>query len=273
MDCIVTSPDPSARAIAIQKDALLGGDPPQPAAGDHPDARARRRLLPAANSLPTAIALSVSAGYIDGFTYLGHGHVFASAMTGNMVLLGIRLATLSPDAFAYLCPILANMTGVIVAHVMMREGMRRRLPLQPHALTLLIEIVVLLGIAYAPIHLADSLLISIITISTAMQNASFRTIGTRTYNSVFMTGNLQAFSNALAAGTHLLTPARLAEARDLGGVLLGFLGGAALGALMTPRLGAHALVGPALLLAVGVALLLAARCRARAGRTDAAKTR
>ena len=220
------------------------------------DGRPRTRFA-IANSLPTAMALSLSAGYLDGFTYIGHGHVFASAMTGNMVLLGLKIATLSSETFAYAFPIVAYVVGVLIAHTLMRESIRKHLPLAPHSLTLLLEILVLLAVAYAPIRFEDSVLISIITISTSMQNTSFRNIGERTYNSVIMTGNLQNFSNALASGARPWTPARLREARDLGGVLLSFLVGAALGALMTPRFGNHAVVGPALLLTLGVGVLLA----------------
>ena len=34
--------------------------------------------------------LASAGGFLDGFTYVGHGHVFANAMTGNVVLLGIN---------------------------------------------------------------------------------------------------------------------------------------------------------------------------------------
>ena len=269
----MTSTELSARAAATQKDALLGeSERPTSCLQDHPDATSHRPLrFPGANSLPTAVALSISAGYLDGFTYISHGHVFASAMTGNMVLLGISMATLSAEAFNYAFPILAYVTGVIIAHILMRESVRRRLPLQPHVLALMIEIAVLLLVGFAPLHLSDRVLVPIITISTSMQNTSFRNIGTRTYNSVIMTGNLQTFSNALAAGTYPMTWSRLIEARDLGAVLLGFLSGAALGALITPRFGDHAVVVPALLLAVGVGLLLLAQGDFQGGKSDLSK--
>lgn len=240
-------------AVEVQKKSLLG-DPP-----DRPTIQGLWRLFPAANSLPTAMALSTSAGYLDAFTYIGHGHVFASAMTGNMVLLGINLAALSRDAVAYVYPVLAYIAGVIVAHIMMRERVRHHLHGRPHVVTLLLEIAVLLGVALGPFRLADEALVSIITVSTSMQNTSFRNIGTRTYNSVIMTGNLQALSNALAAGIWPLTPARLTEARDLGGVVIGFVGGAVVGALLTPRMGLHATLPPAGLLAIGALLLLLSR--------------
>ena len=211
--------------------------------------------FPAANSLVTGMALSASAGFLDAFTYVGHGHVFASAMTGNMVLLGVHIAS-DKDILSYLLPILAYAVGVVLAHGMMRPGPRRLLRYKPHVFTLWVEILVLTFIALIPHHLQDELMVPIITVSTAMQNTSFRNIGTRTYNSVIMTGNLQALSNALAAGLAPLTPAKLAEARDLGAILLSFVSGAALGTFLTPSLGLHVLVLPASVLAAGSVILL-----------------
>jgi uncharacterized membrane protein YoaK (UPF0700 family) len=40
---------------------------------------------------PGISALLASAGgFPDGFTYVGHGHVFANSMTGNVILPGIK---------------------------------------------------------------------------------------------------------------------------------------------------------------------------------------
>lgn len=201
------------------------------------------------------MALSLSAGYLDAFTYVGHGQVFASAMTGNMVLLGIHLADRT-NALTYLYPIMAYIVGVITANVMMRERFRRYFFGKPHVVTLMLEITVLLGLAFLPMKLDDRSLVAIITINTAMQNTSFRTIGTRTYNSVIMTGNLQAVSYAVASGIFPFSSRRLAEALDLGAILVSFVVGASLGAWMTPLLGLQAIVVPAGLLSVGAVILL-----------------
>ena len=43
-------------------------------------------------TLPVAALLITAAGMLDAFTYVGYGGVFANAMTGNIVLLVVRLA-------------------------------------------------------------------------------------------------------------------------------------------------------------------------------------
>ena len=43
-------------------------------------------------ALRVGLVLALAGGYLDAYTYLCRGGVFANAQTGNMVLLGIRAA-------------------------------------------------------------------------------------------------------------------------------------------------------------------------------------
>ena len=65
--------------------------PPAPLAFDE----ARRRI----GTLGIATLLAAAGGFLDGFTWVGHGHVFANAMTGNVVLLpsNTRFAGIGSD--------------------------------------------------------------------------------------------------------------------------------------------------------------------------------
>jgi uncharacterized membrane protein YoaK (UPF0700 family) len=46
-------------------------------------------------ALPDALLLAATGGLLDAVVYLNHGHVFANAMTGNVIFLAI--ATLGRD--------------------------------------------------------------------------------------------------------------------------------------------------------------------------------
>ena len=60
------------------------------------------------------IILAAVGGYLDAYTYLVRGGVFANAQTGNIVLLGINLAEGSYlNALQYLFPIAAFSVGVL----------------------------------------------------------------------------------------------------------------------------------------------------------------
>ena len=43
------------------------------------------------STLASATLLLFAAGFLDAFTYVAHGGVFANAQTGNVVLAGISL--------------------------------------------------------------------------------------------------------------------------------------------------------------------------------------
>ena len=74
------------------------------------------------DTFAVAALLALAGGFLDAYTYLCRGGVFANAQTGNMVLLALRAAEGRwQEAAAYLAPILAFALGVLVT-----EGMRTR---------------------------------------------------------------------------------------------------------------------------------------------------
>ena len=43
-------------------------------------------------SIELGILLALSGGFMDAYSYIGRGEVFANAQTGNMLLLGVHLS-------------------------------------------------------------------------------------------------------------------------------------------------------------------------------------
>jgi uncharacterized membrane protein YoaK (UPF0700 family) len=76
-----------------------------------------------------ASALSTTAGgAMDAWVYLAHGHVFANAQSGNVVLMGIALA--SGDvvtAATHLPSLMAFATGALASRLSGQLLKRRRL--------------------------------------------------------------------------------------------------------------------------------------------------
>ena len=65
----------------------------------------------------TAI-LAIVGGFLDSYSYLMRGHVFANAQTGNIVLFGVNLQKRDfTQAFYYFVPILAFAVGVILVEI------------------------------------------------------------------------------------------------------------------------------------------------------------
>ena len=52
-----------------------------------------KRAKQTSESIELGIILALSGGFMDAYSYLARGHVFANAQTGNMLLFGVNLAS------------------------------------------------------------------------------------------------------------------------------------------------------------------------------------
>ena len=65
------------------------------------------------------ILLALVGGFLDAYSYLFRGHVFANAQTGNIVLLGVKLEEHNiKEALFYFLPICAFIVGVFVVELL-----------------------------------------------------------------------------------------------------------------------------------------------------------
>ena len=192
--------------------------------------QASERLFPAA-------LLTVVGGFLDAYTYLSRGGVFANAQTGNIVLLGIRLAQGAwREALAYLVPIAAFALGVLVA-----EGLRQIFRTHPRLhwrqVVVGVECLLLLGVSLVPAGDWNTVVNTSVSFLCAMQVQSFRKLEGSAYATTMCTGNLRS-------GTELLWQARLMGDPVLArkglcyfGIIGCFILGAVLGVLLTEVLG------------------------------------
>ena len=92
--------------------------------------------------------LALTGGFLDAYTYLIRGGVFANAQTGNIVLLGVRL--MEGDwggAGHYLVPILAFAAGVLAAELI-RGRFRGAQALHWRQVTVAAELLLLAAVAF-----------------------------------------------------------------------------------------------------------------------------
>jgi uncharacterized membrane protein YoaK (UPF0700 family) len=114
------------------------------------------RLQYRIRTLHVSATLAAAGGFLDGFTYVGHGHVFANAMTGNVVLLGADAISGSwTRSLHHLLPILMFLSGVATASAMRLPRFRRTVR-QPELVVLTIEMLLLLVLSFLPRALPTS---------------------------------------------------------------------------------------------------------------------
>jgi uncharacterized membrane protein YoaK (UPF0700 family) len=182
---------------------------------------------PPEQSLVVASLLSMSGGFLDAFTWLSLGTVFANSQTGNLVFLGMNAALGRWHQAAHHIPrIVAFLAGAWVAT-------RIRAPL-----LCLVGGVVSLATAMLLLHGFPE---PLATVKIALQMASFRQLERWNYFSVVVTGNML---RAVEQLTSMTDPEAWHGAKIMLAVCLMFVLGTAAGGFVTVSLSASSLIVP-----------------------------
>lgn len=204
--------------------------------------------------------LALTGGFLDAYTYVSRGGVFANAQTGNLVLMGIKLADGEwLRAVYYLVPILAFLAGILLTERIKDKLSRRAEARWEHSI-LILEIALMMLIGFVPTSVPNILVNTTVSFICSIQVHSFRTVAGAPYASTMCTGNMRSAMEQLYRA---LSKAD-AEARRKVGVYACIVGlfcvGAGVGARLTALLGIRAVwCCCALLAAAGVAMRRAER--------------
>lgn len=136
------------------------------------------------------VLLSLTGGFLDAYTYICRGHVFANAQTGNVVLFGINLAQRNwKIAFGYLIPIFAFVAGVFVAELIKRKHKNSEW-IHWRQIVIALEAVALVAVAFMPqnMNVPANILVSFVC---ALQSETFRKIRGNICSTTMCTGNLR----------------------------------------------------------------------------------
>lgn len=136
--------------------------------------------------------LSLSGGFMDAYTYIGRGGVFANAQTGNILLLGVNLSEGRWDmALRYFLPVFAFVFGIALSDMLRYRfkddpGMIhwRQITILAAALNL-----ALVGFLPQPLNLLANCLVSF---SCGIQVESFRKIHGTSMATTMCIGNLRS---------------------------------------------------------------------------------
>ena len=207
---------------------------------------AQRPMAVAASALAT-----MAGGVLEAWVYLAHGHVFATAQTGNIVLLAIAMVTGHPtQAVRHLESLMAFIAGVFISRQV--GTWLKRMTLNSRNIRLGAECVLLTALGFAADGLPNRIVIVCVGFVAGLQITSLSHIGTWSFNTGMTTGNLRGAVSALSKA---LTGARdeWAHALVMTTLCVAFGIGALAGAWLTPRMGGLTLLPVAALVAGAVA--------------------
>ena len=176
--------------------------------------------------------LAAVGGFLDAYTYLSRGKVFANAQTGNLVLLGIRAFEGDwQTTLHYVVPVCAFVLGVVLAESI-RFRRDRFMTLHWRQLVLGVEIIVLVAAAFVPEQFND-MVNAAVSFVCAMQVNSFRTFEDNPYATTMCTGNLRSGTVQLWRYFKHREKENLRSGLGYFAVILCFVSGAGIGALLT----------------------------------------
>ncbi|PWL70767.1 MAG: DUF1275 domain-containing protein [Clostridiales bacterium] len=180
--------------------------------------------------------LAVVGGFLDAYTYLLRGHVFANAQTGNIVLLGLNLAEMDLlQAAYYFIPIAAFAAGIVVAELI-RRVFREHPRIHWRQIIIAAECLILLGVAFLPSGELDVAVNIAISFLCAMQVESFRKVNGNAYATTMCTGNLRSGTELFYRYMQTKNPCERSKAFQYYGIILFFIAGAVLGSFFSQLL-------------------------------------
>lgn len=150
-------------------------------------------------SIRLGTILMLTGGFLDAYSYLMRGNVFATAETGNIVLLGIHLAQGHfQTAGHYLIPIVSYAAGIFTAeHI--KKSMDGRYGTHWKEWTLWLELVIVLAAGWIP-QAGNSVVNCMIGFTCAMQVEAFRKMHGKGFATTMCTGNLRSGTELLSVG-------------------------------------------------------------------------
>lgn len=144
---------------------------------------------PYSESLRIGVLLALTGGFLDAYSFLCRGKVFANAQTGNMILLSISLLNGEfNEIIKYIIPILAFAIGIIIVKVFENKFATLE-KIHWRQYILILEIVLILILAFIPNNYIANTIISFIC---ALQVQSFKKFHGYPYATTMCTGNLRS---------------------------------------------------------------------------------
>ena len=185
-----------------------------------------KRALQVSESIELGIILALSGGFMDAYSYLERGRVFANAQTGNMLLLGVSLSEGNFHLVVrYLFPVLAFAIGIALADVVRIKGIIR---LHWRQISVLFEALILATVSFMP-HNMNLLANSLTSLTCGIQVESFRKIHGNGIATTMCIGNLRSATQNLCSYFYTKEKGHLEKGLLYYGIIFCFVIGAVIG--------------------------------------------
>lgn len=150
-----------------------------------------KKTVQISESIPLGIILAIAGGFMDAYSYMCRGGVFANAQTGNMLLFGINLCEGDWNkVFYYFSSVFSFGIGILIAEVV-KYRLKDKDFIHWRQISVLGEVIVLLCVSFIPqaLNLMANCLTSL---ACGIQVESFRKIKGNGIATTMCIGNLRS---------------------------------------------------------------------------------
>jgi len=208
---------------------------------------------PTTSSLRLATLLVGVGGFIDAYSYIKRGGVFANAQTANVVLFGVGAALGRwAEAWRHVPAIGAFVLGIVFAE-WVRRGPRAVVG-RPARAALVAEALLLIVVGFLPGSFPAALVVALLSFAAGVQGAMFATVHGWSYVSTLATVNLRTMTHSAYAAVADRDLVARRQTATFALLVVAFAAGAAAGGVASLHLHEHAVWIAAALLALSLAL-------------------
>ena len=207
-------------------------------------------------SVRLGILLAIVGGFLDAYTFICRGGVFANAQTGNIVLVGVEATNGNfRQAFMALLPIVAFIIGIIVTEQIKDFNFPSSASaICSERIILVIEIIVLFIIGFIPTSISHAFATIPISFVSSVQIASFGKLVDSPYSTTMCTGNLRSASQAAYKAFVKKDNNSAIKTARYAIVIFSFIIGACFAGILTSRIGVKSIWFTVLVLIISLSL-------------------
>lgn len=187
--------------------------------------------------------LAIVGGFLDAYTYMCRGSVFANAQTGNIVLMGIKFSNGQiKESLFYLIPIFSFIAGILICEAI-RQKFRNAKRIHWRQIVILFEIIVLSIVSFIPqAQISNNVSNALVSFVCSLQVQSFRKMNDHSIATTMCTGNLRSATEHFFNFVSNKNKDDLHQSLEYFGIIAFFILGGAMGALITNKLSIKAVL-------------------------------
>lgn len=205
-------------------------------------------------TIELGVFLALAGGFMDAYSYICRGGVFANAQTGNILLFGVHITQGNFDAsIKHFTPVLFFSAGIIIAEII-KSKLKRKVKYHWRQIILLIEIAIFFIVSQIPLD-HNLLANNLTSMACGMQVESFRTMYGNGIATTMCIGNLRSANENIFKFFESGQSISLKKALLYFFVIICFATGAILGNIFIKFIGTNSIIICNIFLFIGIILM------------------